>query len=357
MARLADVARKAGVSIATASHALCGYPDISEKTRQRVLQAARELEYEVNSLARGLARQRSGLVGVLIFGEGIGHPFFHRVTTHAIQGIEAFDLNAVVSTVDPARFESAPIFRKMVRYRLEGLVVMGLPEHHPAVEHIMRRGIPAVFVDAALHGPRHTSVRTDNRLGGLLAGRHLLGLGHERILLVNDLSEGSIFRDRRLGLEEAHREHGLTFEPNLEWRASTHLDDGYRAAEHWLTLSPRPSAILAVDRVALGIVQRLATLGIRVPDEVSVMGYDDIDAAAMSQPPLTTIHQEAAELGRQSVALLHHLILHPDDPPEPRLVKPALVVRASTAPPGGGRLREGGYRGAVGGDTGVTCKG
>ncbi|MEW6047255.1 MAG: LacI family DNA-binding transcriptional regulator [Bacillota bacterium] len=329
MARLADVARRAGVSLTTASHALIGYPDISEKTRQRVLQVARELDYEVDSLARGLARRKSGLVGVLIFGEGIAHPFFQRVATRAIEEIEARDLNAVVSTVDPKRFETAPIFRKMVRYRLEGLVVMGICERHPAVERIISRRIPTVFVDAALAGPAFTSVRTDNRRGGYLAGRYLLDLGHRRLLFVNDLSEATIFRDRRQGLEDAFRERGLEFSPALEVRASTQVEDGHRVARHWLALAPRPTAILAVDRVALGVIQYLATLGMDVPEGVSVMGYDDIDMAAMSRPPLTTIRQDACEIARQAVQLLDELLKDPGETPPPRLVTPSLVVRAS----------------------------
>lgn len=341
LARLADVARKAGVSLATASHALIGYPDISEKTRRRVLQAARELDYEVDSLARGLARRKSGLVGVLIFGEGIAHPFFHRVVTSAIEEIEARDLNAVVSTVDPDAFEVAPIFRKMVRYRLEGLVVMGISERHPAVERLLDRRIPAVFIDAALSGPGYTSVRTDNREGARLAGRFLLEQGHRSVLFINDLSEATIFRERRQGLEAAFEERGLSFDPAWEFRASTHLEDGHLGAAHWLAMSSRPTAIMAVDRVALGVVQFLGARGIAVPSSVSVMGYDDIDMAAMSHPPLTTIGQDAAELGRRAVGLLAALTARPSNPPAPCLVKPRLVVRDSVRPPAGqGRERD-----------------
>lgn len=330
MARLVDVARKAGVSVTTASHALLGYRDVSEATRQRVLQAARELDYEVDSLARALVRGRSGLVGVLVFvAEGIGHPFFHAVVTGTIEELERLDFNAVVSTVDSARFEEAPIFRKMVRYRLEGVIVMGVSERHPAVRRVIAKGIPAVFVDAALSGPGYTSVRTDNYKGGYLAGRFLLEMGHHRVLFVNDLSDATIFRDRAQGFQDAFRERGLAVEPALMLKASTLLTDGHRVAEYWLSCSERPTAIFAVDRVALGCIQRLAEHGIAVPDAVSVMGYDDIEMAAMSRPPLSTVRQDAPEIARQAVRLLQELLRDPKASVAPVLVAPSLVVRGS----------------------------
>ena len=328
--RLTDVARKAGVSVATASHALLGYRDVSEETRQRVLAAARELNYEVDSLARALVRGRSGLVGILVFvAEGIAHPFFHEVVTSAIEELEALDFNAVVSTVDPGRFEVAPIFRKMIRYRLEGVIVMGIPEDHPAVQRITGKGIPSVFVDAALSGPGYTSVRTDNRLGGYLAARHLLAMGHRRVLFVNDLSDAMIFRDRQEGFLAAFGEHGLSINARFMLRASTWLQDGHKAAEYWLSLPERPTAIFAVDRVALGCIQRLADQGVEVPDAVSVMGYDDIEMAAMSRPPLTTVRQDAPGIARQAVKSLHHLLQDPTATVPPVLVAPELVIRGS----------------------------
>ncbi|MCL4514202.1 MAG: LacI family transcriptional regulator [Firmicutes bacterium] len=333
MPTLRDVARLAGVSISTVSHVLNKYDDINEETRQKVLAAIKKLDYHANSMARGLIKNKSSLIGLILFGEGIGHPFFHQVVRGTIDEVEKRDRNAILSTVPHDGYEAAPIFRKMHEHRLEGLIVLGLPEGHAAMARILNSKIPTLFVDAVVEGERIGSIRSDNFRGAFLATDHLLQLGHTRIAFVNEASEAAIFEERFRGYLAAHEKWGVEFNPALYIKTGNYRVEGYRAARELFERDRQVTAIFASsDRLAFGVMDELRRAGLQVPQDVSVVGFDDIELACFANPPLTTVRQNGNLMGERAAKELVAMLEDPEYTPAPILIDTELMVRESTGP-------------------------
>ena len=303
---MSDVARLAGVSHQTVSRVLNGSGAVREETRLRVLEAIDRLGYRRNTAARALVTQRSGLLGVVT-------PFgVHHGPVHTALGVEeaARDegLSVVLCSIPEVRRETmAAAVRHLVDRQVEGVVVVtsvaSLVGDLP-----VPAGVPLVVAQAAPGGAA-PSVSVDHELGARLATRHLLQLGHRTVLHVRgprDWPEG----DRRVrGWEDALRAAGAeVVEP---WTGDWTGDGGYRAGrellERWLRAAPgaRPTAVFAAnDLMALGVVHALQEGGVRVPEDVAVVGFDDVPAAAHAWPPLTTVRQDFRELGRRCVQVL-----------------------------------------------------
>ncbi len=333
MATLKDVAKKAGVSVSAVSHVINGYDDINAKTRARILAAIEKLGYHRNALARGLVNKRSELIGLVMFGEGIRHPFFQEVVQGVVAAIEACDRNVIFSTVSQVEFEEAPIFRKMFERRLEGLIVMGVHEKHPAVPKILDSGIPAMFIDVSVQRERAANVRSDNFGGAFAAARHLLELGHTRIAFMNEVADAAIFHDREAGFAAALAGRGLKPDGAHVVRSSNRLDLAFRAALKLLSRHKDDiTAVMTVsDRQAIGVLQACAELGIKVPDDLSVVGFDDIDLAATTSPPLTTVRQQGEEIGSEAASELMRMIEDESYRPNEIVLPTELVVRRSTS--------------------------
>lgn len=333
MATLKDVARLAGVSVSTVSHVINGYNDINQETRARVLEAIKQLNYHRNSMAKGLVKRRSSLIGLIMFGEGISHPFFYQVVRGFIDEIEQRDFNAVLSRVDTENWDSAPILRKMHEHRMEGLVVMGVWESHPAAVAIAQCGIPTVFVDAMMEGRKIASVSSENRRGMYQATEYLIQLGHRRIGFVNVTSGARIFRDRLDGYKAALRDYGIEFDQGLYVESANFEEEGHKVTRDLLSREPGITAIVtASDRVALGVMEELRQEGFSVPGDISVVGFDDIDMARFSSPPLTTVRQHGETMGRRAARHLIDMIEDQNYLGSRITVDTELIIRESTGP-------------------------
>lgn len=332
MATLKDVAKKAGVSVSAVSHVINGYDDINARTREKILTAIKELGYHRNALARGLVNKRSDLIGLVIFGEGISHPFFQEVVQGVVATTEAYDRNVIFSTVSQREFEEAPIFRKMFERRLEGLIIMGVSEKHPAVARIVDSGIPAMFIDVAIRRARVANVRSDNFGGAFAAASHLLDLGHTEIAFLNEVADAAIFRERHAGFVAALAKRGLTPQASHVVHSSNRIDLASRAALRLLTHRREITAVMtASDRQAIGVLQACRQLGLRVPEDISVVGFDDIDLAATASPPLTTVRQQGEEMGSEAASELMKMIEDESYQPREIILEAKLVVRQSTS--------------------------
>ena len=320
-----DVATRAGVSRALVSIVFRGVAGASDATRERVLAAARELDYRPDTRASRLGRTRTRMVGVTFsVGATFHGDLIQSLYTHA----DAAGYEVVLSGVTPERSESAAV-ETLLAERCEAIVALGSTLGTAELRRLAER-LPVVSVLRGVLGGVEV-VRTDDAEGMRLAVDHLVGLGHTRIALLDGgRAPGAAERRRgyRAGLRRAgHRgEHILT-------GGLTELEGASAAAAFLALGAARPTAVAAFnDRCALGFVDVVRQAGLRVPDDVSVVGFDDISQAAYPHVSLTTVRQDAEHLGAAAVRTVDARLTG-GAPGPATVIEPELVVRTSTAPP------------------------
>lgn len=342
MASLKDVAAVAGVTPSTASRALRGDPTqrVGAETRQRIIEAARVLGYRPNYLGRGLRTQRTGTIGLLVPNLDL---FTFVEVTHGVQtaAIDS-DYSLLIVEVDQFRRagETSPqdlVYRRLVAEgRVDGLIVGSATIEDDLVRELAARAFPMVLVNRYVEGVAPSVTCRDADAAGL-AVEHLVGLGHRRIASVNlDIQAGDAGARRGAGFMAALEHHGLTQPPELRV-LSAMSDEGGRNAILSLFrrgTSDRPTAVfLSSLTFALGALEGIRELGLRVPDDVSIVGYPDHNLARHSNPALTTVAVPMRHMGEESGRLLIQLIggatVESVQLPDP----PRIVDRGSTAPP------------------------
>ncbi|MEV4775638.1 LacI family DNA-binding transcriptional regulator [Microbacterium sp. LWH12-1.2] len=336
MSTIADVAARAGVSKATASRALTGRGYVSDATRSRVTEAARELSYVAHSSATSLATGRTQTIGVVL--PSIERWFFAELLAGIQESLLELDYDLALYSFKEGAGQRARLFESVLpRKRFDGLIVAGIQPGPHELERVQRADHPLVTV-----GPpadRASSVSIDDSAAARIATEHLIELGHTRIALVGtsaDAASRSFVDSRRVdGYRDAMSSAGLgshlRVADGVEVGAGT-MPDGYAAAAELLgDRRDRPTAIVGVcDEAAIGAIIASRRLGISVPAELSVVGIDDHQHAEMFA--LTTIRQRPREQGAQAVRLLQQRIEDPAIPVEHVVAASALVVRNSTAP-------------------------
>ncbi|HYX88714.1 MAG TPA: LacI family DNA-binding transcriptional regulator [Gaiellaceae bacterium] len=341
--RLRDVADRAGVSVGSASQAF-GRPElVSQKVRERVLAAAEELGYAgPDPTARRLRTGRAGVLG-LIFTERLGYAFTDPAAPAFLRGVAWGMEEARTGLLMIPTSSSPEVATTAVRdAAVDGFIVYSAPRNDPRVDAAVARGLPVVTVDQP-RGAQTPFVGIDDRAAARSAAEHLRKLGHERVAvlsfvtaadaggtLVFDVAEERLAGYRE-GLGSAWQDDAVrTCRPNVP-------EPAYAAALELLRGSERPTAIIAMtDALALGVLQAAAELRIAVPGALSVVGFDDSPAAALANPPLTTVAQPHEEKGRLAAEWLINDIARGAGPGRRRrhaLLPTSLVVRDSTAPP------------------------
>jgi LacI family transcriptional regulator len=343
---LKDIAEKVGVSVTAVSRALSGYPDISEETRNRIFRIAEELNYQPNIAARTLVTQKSGVLGLFVLGrekgEGFSHPFSGQVINGFLDGLveQGYDMMVFKANRPPDSGSSSYIGlcrRRMV----EGAFLMGLRTDDPWITDLKSSSIPIVTMDMPLAGEMTFSVGCDNVSAVHAAVRHLADLGHTRISIVNGYTQASVSLERFEGYRSALDDLGLPFDPSLVAEADFTVAGGKEAFLTMIDRTPDITAVFAAsDLMALGVLEGARELGLRVPKDLSVVGFDNIDMASMSSPPLTTLDQPRYELGRTAAKILISAC-NGDTPPSRVLLKANLIVRGSTSERNKGKSAKG----------------
>ena len=345
--RLRDVAEKAGVSLGSASQAFGRPALVSEHVRERVLAAAAELGYTgPDPAARRLRMGRAGALG-LIFTERLGYTFTDPAApaflSGVAQGMEGAHLGLLLIPDSPVRDKTAGTVREAA---VDGFIVYSAPQNDPRVEAALARRLPAVTVDQP-RGAATPFVGIDDRGAARGAAEHVRELGHERIAVLSFVTaldrEGRLVLDLSVERLEGYKEglgsawdDGLlrTCRPNA-------MEPARRAALELLRGESPPTAILAMsDVLAIGVLQAAAELDVGVPDELSLVGFDDSPAAAMANPPLTTVSQPHEEKGRLAAVWLLESIERGATVRERHreaILPTELVVRETTAPPASDR--------------------
>lgn len=330
---MADVAKLAGVSAQTVSRVSNGFPGVLEETRQQVLAAMKELGYRPNSAARALKRGEFRTIGVILFNlssTGNMRTLEAVASSAAREGYATTLLPVTVPTQDGVQ----GAFTRLGELAVDGVVMIMEVHLLDAMTVALPPTAPVVVVDSDA-GDRYCVVDTDQASGARAAVEHLLGLGHGTVWHIAGPKE-SFAAERRVGAWRAALESAGREVPPLlrgDWSA----ESGYRAGLR-IAQDPGCSAVfVANDQMALGLLRALREQGRRVPEDVSVVGFDDIPEAASYMPPLTTIHQDFAEVGRRCVDGVLRQIRKDEAERGTTLVPTSLVVRSSTAPPPRGR--------------------
>jgi DNA-binding LacI/PurR family transcriptional regulator len=335
------VAERAGVSKSLVSLVLRGSPKVSPDRRAAVERAIAELGYRPNTAARDLRQRRSRTVGVLL--NDMRLPWSVDVLDSLTDALAEQDRHVLLNSGRLGRRRDDAVARTLADLGVDGLVLLGTQESSPALAEVAQT-VPAVAVGwRDLDLPRLDVVANDDLLGGTLATRHLVELGHQRIAHIAGHvpgSPGAVSALRRRGYEDTMREHGLGRHIRVE--TGDHTDNGgYRATVRLLRSSAPPTAIFAVDDLTcLGAQAAAAELGVAVPGQLSLVGYDNSPLARLLSIWLTSVDSAGAAVGRLAAEVLAARIDDPGRPAQVRLLTPALQVRGSSGPaPGPASVR------------------
>ncbi|KQZ40790.1 LacI family DNA-binding transcriptional regulator [Ensifer sp. Root558] len=332
--KIKDIAERAGVSVATVSRALSGSSLVTDETRQRINALARELNYRPNVSARNLRTRRS--MSVLLVVRDVGNPFYLEI----LKGVEATAREAGYAVLmgntenDPDR--EVEYFNMLRDGHADGMILMTgkLPPPEPG-ESADLSHLPVVIALEMIEGSGFPHVQIDNVAAAEAAVDHLIALGHRRIAHIAGPLPEVMALHRRDGYRAAMKAAGLAIPEGYEVRGDYLLESGEACASDLFALPEPPTAIFAAnDEMAYGAIHALRRLGRDVPGDVSVVGFDDLYLSKAFYPPLTTVSQPRADIGRTAMSQLLNVLSDGDVAAEPAIVLPTtLNIRGSTAPP------------------------
>jgi len=334
--KIVDVAREAGVSIATVSRALSQPGRVTEETRQRVLDAVEKTGYRVNQAARGLRQRRSNAILVLV--PNLGNPFFSQILSGIEETFSGTGHNVLIAD-SLGRNPNEDLLAEHLRANhADGIIILDGCISQRAGEWIRENATqrPIVFACEWAEGFPLPVIRSNNRWGAAAAIRYLHSLGHRKIGHVTGPADNVLTLARREGVQEERLKLDLPAYPEWVIRGDFSLESGYQAGEQILAMTERPTAVFcASDQMALGLISRLHNAGVQVPQDISVIGFDDIELAEFCVPRLTTIRQNRRALGVTAAQRILAGLRDEVDAGqhEEYVVDVELVVRDSCAPP------------------------
>ena len=337
-----DVARLAGVSRATVSYVVNNQTDgripISEETRQRVLDAIAELGYVPDASARALRSGSTKTIGLII--PDIHNPHFWQVADGVEQEADAAGYHLLLSSIPPENKYAEDIFKSLLNRRIDGLVMIPsfiyqLDEAQKTLANLVERRFPIVGMMADRGDMFHNIDRviSDYRDVTVEIMTHLLSLGHQRIGFIYGIAVPELGTDRLFAYQESLQTAGLPVDPGLVVECGPTTEDSYRATLQLLESPSRPTALLAInDLLAVGALRAIKDLGLDVPRDISLVGYDDIPLSKYLVPRLSTASKDGEKIGREATRLLLARLKDPDRPPQEIRLPARLILRESTGP-------------------------
>lgn len=326
---LADIAREAGTSQSTASRALSGRGYVAADVRERLLATAERLGYVPNASARALKQRTSRAVGVVV--SDLGNHFYGGLAAGIEQTLREADYRMMLVGDNSESAEEITAVRTFLAMRTPGVILT--PVGKDATSFLVRRGVPVVEVDRRLATVSCDAVVIDNVGGARAAVAHLLELGHRRIAFLGVETSWTSDVGRLEGYRDALSRAGIGFDPELVLRFAFH-DETAEERIAGLLGRERPTAVFAANNLLAEQAWRvLRTRGFRLPDDVSLVGFDDVQWTDMVSPGITVVAQPTIELGHRAAALLLRRIEEPATTPTVEVLQPWLVVRGSTGPP------------------------
>ncbi|GAB4363083.1 MAG: LacI family DNA-binding transcriptional regulator [Calditrichia bacterium] len=313
---IVEIAKRAGVSIATVSRALNKNGSVREETRQRILQIANELNYKPNPIARSLSRRKTDTIGVIL--PELVDEFF----TELIRGIdeEAYRDNhyIMVSSSHSQRNILEPLFDFMLSGRVDGVILMAPTMQNEINQLIHNSRRPVVLINVCKQLNDVVSINIDNQQGAFALVEHLISHGYKKIGMILGAKGNCDADERFLGYQEALKKYDIPLKPEYIVQGDFTVRSGYYGFIRLMNQGDKPEAVFATnDMMALGVYDAAKNLGIRIPDDVAVGGFDDIYLSHLITPRLTTVHVPIAELGTKAVRYLLNMINGEVDPKKP----------------------------------------
>jgi DNA-binding LacI/PurR family transcriptional regulator len=321
-----DVAKHAGVSKATVSRVLNNHPYITDDVRSRVLASMQTLGYAPNRSAQRLRANSSEILGLII--PDIQNPLFQSLVRGVEDAAYANQLNVVLCNTDDNRDKQKAYLRVMRSEKAAGLIVVPTHPKDGAV------GIPIVLLDREVNDFDADLIKVDNLRGAYTAARHLITRGYQRIAVIAGTQYLTPGYERLQGFYQAFQEAGMPVDPAYMKAGNFKLESGYELTCELMAMAEPPDAIFASNALmTMGALRALHELGLNVPGDVALVGFDDLPWAEDLNPPLTTIAQPGYELGEQAVELLLRRIAKPEAPFQKLILQPRLIVRKSCGTP------------------------
>lgn len=328
---LEQIAKLSGVSRSTVSRVINDDPRVSDDTRSRVRQVIQQLNYQPNTAARSLAGGHTSILG-LVIPTGVSSVFSDPYFPNLIRGISAAcreqNYSVMLWLAEPD-YERKTIMQVLRNGFIDGVIVSSFPIDETMVETLSQSGLPFILVGRDPSHPAVSYVDVENRRGAVEAVTHLIRMGRRRIAHISGPLNTVVGVDRRDGYLEALKTRGLSYDPGLTIEGNFSEEDGYSITR--MLLPNHPDAIFAAsDAMALGSLRALREAGKRIPEDVAVIGFDDMPFSANVEPPLTTIRQPIQRTGRIAAQTLIDMVQHPEDQLARRILLPTeLVIRKS----------------------------
>lgn len=331
-----DIARRCRVSPATVSRVLNDFAHVRANTRARVEEEIRRVGYRRNGVARSLVLMRTRTIGLVL--SDITNPFYAEIARGIEDQATRYGYTTVLCSTDNLPERQHGYIQILLERRVDGLILGSARLREPEVEALARGGFPVVLVNRRLRSSRVDCVVVDNHGGARQLVEYLIRLGHRRIAHIRGPLQFSTGYDRFRGYRDALRAQGLPYDPRLVVVGAFRYADGRAAARRLLAGPVRPTAIFAAnDLLALGALEALAEAGVRVPEEMAVVGFDDVEPSSYRAIGLTTMSQRIADMARLAVDLLVERIERGRRDPRQIVLPPHLVVRGSCGGPPGRR--------------------
>lgn len=314
MVSIKDVAKRANVSISAVSKTLNGYADVSEATKRKVMQAAQELNYFPNMLAKNLKHKVTKTIALIISNfeqSNVKDGVLFQTIRGVYAAAQRYQYEVVIYTRSLSEQQDKSYWQFCQENKIAGVVISGLRTTDPYFEELVNSELPCVVVDADIVGPHAGSVITDNVGAARQAVEYLIGKGHREIGMVNGHSFAAVSVHRLQGYREALEANGLSFDPGRVIEADFSEEVAYEAAEPYLLEHPELTAVfIASDLMAIGFMSRCRELNVRIPEDLSIMGFDDIVLSSYTTPKLSTVRQDFTKIGytafEQVVNMLEH---------------------------------------------------
>ncbi|MEL3958870.1 LacI family DNA-binding transcriptional regulator [Caldifermentibacillus hisashii] len=327
-----NIAKMAGVAPSTVSKVMNNYSGVSEETKRRVLEVIKETEYYPAFTARTLATKKSKLIGLIYAGKinvDFTHPFFNEVVNAFKKTIGMLGYDIIMFSNESFEHDNGGYLARCRYYHVEGCVIISGDEIEEGIEELVKSGIPCVGIDIELSGPRASYVMTDNIGLATKVVQHLYSDGIRDIGFIGAMRESAVAKYRKLGFENTMRELGMQINENWIQYGDYFEESGYIAMKKILASKPYPKAIFAIsDLMAFGALRAIEEKGLKVPQDIRIIGCDDIDACRFSSPRLSTVKQYKDKLGKLAANILNDLI-NGKSQIKPAFIDSELIIRES----------------------------
>ncbi|MEQ2129025.1 LacI family DNA-binding transcriptional regulator [Caldanaerobacter subterraneus KAk] len=327
-----DIARLANVSVTTVSRVINNKPEgVSEETRQKILKLVKELGYQPNAIARGLVTKKTKTIGLII--PDISNPFFPDIARGVEDSAHIYGYNVFLCNTDDNLEKESEYIRALKEKYVDGIIfTSSVPSDYQHIMELVRDGVPIVMMDRRMESEEIYGVFIDNYEGGYLATKHLIDLGHRKIGCITGPLKVKNARERLEGYKRALLDNGIEVDERLIFEGDYKINSGIIGTEKLLNDNKDITAIFACnDLMAYGAYKTIRSYGYKIPDDISVVGFDDILLSQIMEPQLTTIRQPAYDMGLTAARMLIKLIEGKKVSKKIIIFKPQLVIRQSTA--------------------------